>query len=980
MRSKLDEFSFAARAVCERCGGAAVTNPILEPERWRRIESLFQAAADLPPERRPAFLSVACVGDPDLRAQVEAMLVAEDQPATGLLGTLRSGARSMPQPVRAGHKLGPYEVIAPIGAGGMGEVWRARDPRLGRDVAVKLLPSHLAGEAESLARFEREARAVAALSHPNVLALYDVGDESGVAYVVTELLDGKTLRARLNEGPVPVRRVTEWIAQAAHGLAAAHDRGIVHRDVKPENLFLTDEGRVKVLDFGLARGTPGMGDLGDHKTTPGTLLGTVGYMSPEQLRCEDLDARSDVFSLGCVLYELLAGRRAFDGATPGMMIAAILQGEPEPIDTEVRPIPAALLKIVSHCLEKRREARFQSARDLAFALETVSLSSSSTRLPAPVEAQPYRRGPLALAAAAGVVLGSLAALALAAWLWRGEPQEPVKLRAVTYTGRDSWPAVSPDGNLLAFASERDGRSRIWLRQMAGGDEAALTEGADSLPRFAPDGGSLLFVRQRTGGGSDLWRVGALGGEPRRLVADATGGDWEPSGRQVVFTRERPGRGWVLGLASPDGGSERVLLEDARELESPRWSPDGERIAALRAGSVRGPDAIVVVEVASGRSQEISLPGVVWSLAWNGGEEVLYALAEGAGARLPSSQIVSHDFGAGTVRTLAWVPFIVPSLDVSGSAVVLTAVQRRQNLWQAPPGAERAAGRWLSRGNSTDRQPVHAPDGAWVAFASTRAGNLDLWSIAPATGAVHRLTDHPAEDWDPAFTPDGKKLLWSSNRSGHFEVWVAEADGSAPQQLTRDGVDAENPTATADGWVVYVSSNPQHPGIWKVRLDGSAAQRIVPGVGGLHPEVSPDGQRVVYHVQEGAAEELRLARLEDGAPLPFRVRIPLDTPTALRVTGELNIAIGRSRWRPDGAAVLFVGIDQRLGAAIFEQLVSPDGKAAGAPRLLLPSEGEAATESFGIAPDGGTLTVSFREQDSNLMLVEGVATAGAASKR
>ena len=336
---------------------------------------------------------------------------------------------------------------------------------------------------------------------------------------------------------------------------------------------------------------------------------------------------------------------------------------------------------------------------------------------------------------------------------------------------------------------------------------------------------------------------------------------------------------------------------------------------------------------------------------------------------------------GAERTLMWVPYTVPSLEVLGAGrVVLTTLNRRQNLRESPLAGGNAVQRWLSRGTSVDRQPVYSPDGEWVAFASTRGGNLDLWAVSTRSGAVRRLTDDPGEDWDPAFTPDGR-LLWSSNRGGHFEVWSAEPDGNAPRQLSRDGFDAENPTATADGWVVYASSHPRQQGLWKMRADGSGASRLVASAEAAHPEASPDGRFVLYHARAGDAEEVRVVRLADGSPVVRAATIALGDPRARRVTDELDIALGRARWRPDGRAILYVGLDEQGRVAIFERPFAPDAAASahGAleatpqtqPRLLVPSEDEVAVESFGVAKDGTRITVSFREQATNLTLAEGV---------
>jgi len=280
-------------------------------------------------------------------------------------------------------RLGPYEILAPLGAGGMGEVYRARDTRLDRDVAIKVLPEHLAASSVALARFERESKAVATLSHPNILALYDVGNEQGVSFAVTELLEGETLRGRLRRGAVSWREAVETGSAVADGLAAAHSKGIVHRDLKPENIFLTSDGRVKILDFGLAR-VKAPTSRQDKSSIPteteaGTIMGTVGYMSPEQVRGEPADAPSDIFSLGCVLYEMLSGRRAFARETAPQTMAAILEVQPPDLADSGKPIPAEMERVVTHCLEKNPQKRFQSAHDLAFALRAIPETGATIR-------------------------------------------------------------------------------------------------------------------------------------------------------------------------------------------------------------------------------------------------------------------------------------------------------------------------------------------------------------------------------------------------------------------------------------------------------------------------------------------------------------------------------------------------------------------------------------------------------------------------
>ena len=432
-----------------------------------------------------------------------------------------------------GSRLGPYEVVAPIGHGGMGEVFRARDTRLGRDVALKVLPEAAHGDAERFQRFEREARAAGALNHPNVVVLYDVGSQDGAPYLVSELLEGETLRERLLRGPLSPQHAVEIAVQVARGLGAAHEKGIVHRDLKPENVFLTADGHAKILDFGLAKllgpESPANGSEPGAVAQTGSdvVVGTVGYMAPEQVRGEVVDGRADVFATGACLYEMLSGRRAFRAGSAAETMAAIVREEPPDLSSIRRGVVPQLDRIVRRCLEKQKAARFQSARDLAFALESLSGTSLAAGpgllagLASWRFAASLRRATVPLATlVAGALLGAL----LMARLGERPAPPPAVLRALTHSGADSSPAASPDGQLVAFSSRRGGRSRIWLKQIRGEGETALTNGpADTEPRFFPDGQSILFTRTDEKDGPSIWRVPVVGGEERRLFSEGRGG-------------------------------------------------------------------------------------------------------------------------------------------------------------------------------------------------------------------------------------------------------------------------------------------------------------------------------------------------------------------------------------------------------------------------------------------------------------------------
>jgi len=887
----------------------------------------------------------------------------------------------------AGTRLGPYEILGPLGAGGMGEVYRARDTRLQRDVAIKILPESLAADPDALARFEREARAVAALSHPNILAIHDFGVEGGRAFSVTELLEGSTLRERLASGPLPVRKATECAAQVARGLAAAHERGVVHRDLKPENLFVTGDGRVKILDFGLAKvGVAGEvgGDASNAtqtptrhlETRPGVVLGTIGYMSPEQVRGVAIDHRTDLFSLGAVLYEMLTGQRAFRGATAADTMTAILREDPPPLSGIDRALPPALERLVHHCLEKNPAERFQSARDLAFHLEATSGGSASDVSGVRIgerASSPARSGRarLLLVTAAALAAGAALGIALDHRLNRPAAVAPPSLRQLTYTGADFDPAASPDGRLIAYTSEREGAERIWLKQYPGGDEVALTSGPDQLPRFSPDGTQVLFVRSG-GAHRDLYRVPVVGGEPRRILEDVMSADWSPDGGRIAFLRYRhegEKTVYLIGVAGATGEGERVIARhDNETIFMPRWSPDGKTIAVVNRGAENTPNSILLYAVDGGGHRVLETPapaGIITPVVWSGdGHALIYAKEEGflsAGALGGSGRVIRQDIGSGRSEVILWTPTRPIDLAIlAPGTLILSASTQRQNLLASAVSEGRSgAERWITRGNAIDRQPVFSPDGEWVMFSSNRSGNLELWKVSTTSGAIRRLTDDPAQDWDPAFTPDGRSILWSSSRGGHFEIWSGNMDGSGARQVSQDGVDAENPTMTPDGrWVVYNSSNPAQAGLWKIRPDGSEATRIVPGFWST-PEVSPDGAWVAFRTRT-TPRVIHVARVSDGR---------LEPSLALEVGGDQTN--GRPRWMPGGKALAFNVMNPKGESGVFVQDFVPGRDTTRTRRLLAGQDRGQRIDSYALSADGTRLVQAVADSLDSLILAEGV---------
>jgi eukaryotic-like serine/threonine-protein kinase len=454
----------------------------------------------------------------------------------------------------SGMNLGPYEIQSLLGAGGMGEVYRAHDSRLNRTVAIKVLPATFSADRDRLQRFAQEARAAAALNHPNILSIFDIGEEQGAPYVVSELLEGETLRERLRNGPLPIRRVVDYSLQVARGLAAAHDKGIVHRDLKPENLFLTSDNRVKILDFGLAKLTgremnDGSGDAPTVQvaTDAGVVMGTAGYMSPEQVRGRSADHRSDLFSFGAILYEMISGKRAFHGETSADTMSAILKEETPELSETARNVPPGLERIVRHCLEKHPAQRFQSAGDLAFDLEALTDVSAATKSGAQAAVQQASVGTWRrqLAAAAGLIAVAAAMLGLGWWLGRGKGATPLaEYKQITFrTGFIGNARYTPDGSIVYSASWDGGDFQLYLARTD--DTVSRELGLKRAELLAISKSGELAVRLNTVFLSGYARIGTLarvplgGGTPREVLENVQDADWSADGDSMAVVRFVP---------------------------------------------------------------------------------------------------------------------------------------------------------------------------------------------------------------------------------------------------------------------------------------------------------------------------------------------------------------------------------------------------------------------------------------------------------
>jgi Tol biopolymer transport system component len=818
----------------------------------------------------------------------------------------------MPEP---GSRLGPYEVLRSLGAGAMGEVYRARDPRLGRDVAIKILPSAFSTDPDRLARFEQEARAAAALNHPNILAVFDIGRLDDAPYIVSELLEGSTLRDALSGSPIPVRRAVEYATQIARGLAAAHDKGIVHRDLKPENLFVTADGRVKILDFGLAKLTQKDGEGTEaatrSNTDPGLVLGTVGYMAPEQVRGLAADHRSDIFAFGCVLHEMLSGRQTFRRETPMDTMTAILKEDPADLPLAERHIPPALARIVDRCLEKVPGARFQSTVDLAFALEALSSHTGGTRAIADVST-PGRRHrltkPLVL------VLGALVMVAIGMAAARYFAPTPTpRVARFLVSPPDGWAlplqavggaaagplAVSPDGRQVAFVARESatGQSQIWIRSLDTLAAKGLvgTERGTS-PFWSPDSRELGFFAD-----GKLKKLDVAGGPPVPLCDAAGGisGSWSRSG-VIVFSA---GGALQRVSSSPGGVPAPATTQAAGEggHARPLFLPDGSHFLyrLVAPAATRG-----AVFVASLDSQErIRLMDV---------DSTNVGYSQGHLIYLRETTLMAHPFDpdrlattgepfpvAERIQTFGVTPFGFFSASESGVLAYQTGTTSRTQRLE-----------WLDRTGKTIEtvgEPASYEDlalsaegrKAAVAFREAASPAINIWiTDLDRNGLRKRLTSAATSDILPVWSQDGSRVAYTSTRGGDWDIYVKQASGAGVEQPLVAGPGNQGALDwSADGRFLLYGSN--YPGpffdLWVVPLTGNAKPfaYISTTANENFAEFSADGRWVAYQSNESGQAEIYVAAF-DGVHA---------------ATGERwQISSGGGttpRWRSDGKELFYV---------------------------------------------------------------------------
>ena len=965
----------------------------MKPEQWQKIDKLFHSLLALEPDKRAAFLAEACAGDESLREQIEALITAHDQAggfierpaleveARGVAADFETTESQLPISELSGESISHYRVIVPLGSGGMGQVYLAQDITLGRKVAVKVLPTDFTRDKDRVRRFQQEARAASALNHPNIITIHEIGQFDGRHFIATEFIDGETLRQRIAESQarvagdkdtshktLKVHDILNIAIQTADALAAAHEAGVVHRDIKPENIMVRHrDGYVKVLDFGLAKLTDTASvdaeapTRNQIQTSAGMVMGTVNYMSPEQVRGEQVDSRTDLWSLGVVLYEMVAGCSPFGRSTSSEAIALILEREPPPLVRYAREVPAELERIVGKALTKEKEERYQTAKDLLIDLRRLqhrleadaemeraaAVGAASERnvrtdpASTPVVSTSETEAQTVTATAhptssaefligevkrhkgwSLLVLGALVAsvfgIIFSVYRFAGQrqssvqSQEEMKVSRLTSNGKAAEAAISPDGKYVVHVLDDGGKQSLWLRQVE------TTSNVQILPpaavsylnlTFSRDGNYIYYEAWDKKNPYTLYKIPVLGGAPRKLVEDLDSTvTFSPDGKLMAFIRgDPPSSENALLVANADGTGEKTLAvrrEPAsfdnwpNARNAPAWSPDGRSIAAPSGVGADSPsESIIEVRVDNGAMKQLTTR--TW---WR-------------------------------IDSVEWIR--------DGSGLVVNASERSSSPFQIWHVSYPSGQAHKITNDANDYRGVSLTADSKILATVESEVSSSIW-VVPQNDShlAKQITSGSSDgqDWI-SVTPDGR-IVYSSRASGNYDLWITDADGSSQKQLTAHAGNNDHPAVTRDGrYVVFISDRAGGPNLWRISIDGSNPKELTQGEA-WYPDCSSDSQWVVYtsrpegHLWKVPIDGGEPVRVTDyyvpGAAVspdgkwiaslwhvdPSKIAIiPFEGGQPIKL---LDTGWNRVHWTPDGRALAYV--DRRDPSNISSQPV------------------------------------------------------------
>jgi len=962
-------------------------------DRWQQIESLFEHAIALALPDREEYLRKACADDLDLYREVASLLEHDDSDgqeqswaatAAAQLVVPEAHVRDRVGRLTPGTALGPYIIQDVAGVGAMGEVYRARDARLDRDVAIKTLPVEFAHDSHRRARLEREARVLGSLNHPRIAAIHDLLETTDGTYLVLEFVPGMDLASRLRSGPLPLHETLRISHDLADALQAAHAKGVVHSDLKPANIKVSDEGHAKVLDFGVAKltstGTAEVGiDVPHGDPSRGafqTLLGgTPAYMSPEQAAGEPVDNRTDIWAFGCVFYELLTGKRAFDvGATSSAAMPSlsglpgqILSAQPAHIGQLNPTVPRRVEQIVDRCLRRNRDDRYQSATALLTDLQDVEAEWESRRSPA----RTRHRVLNAFGFAMLVTVGSA--------FYFSQPGE-LKVERTRRLTVDSEleldPALSPDGTMLAYAggaSNETERTDIFVRPLSGGDSVNLTrdiQGGHRWPRWSPDGKVIAFITRyqvaplyaESVGDAIIQVMSVLGGAATTIAnAGVVGHTWSPDGKKIAYASG--GEIYVAEL----NGTTRSRIAEAYQPHSLSWSPDGKWIAyasgnpeyLFRMLGNQAPAAVEIVSAGGGMPRRLTdNTSLNMSPVWTPDSRSLLFVSDRGGTRdVFELKLSGSGEPVGAPRRLTTgVNALSVELSKDGRHLAYPMFLSKNTLWSIaiPETSASAVSIAGARPLTSEVELIEgvsaSKDGLWLAFDSNRGGNQDIYRMPRAGGKVQQLTTDSRDDFLPAWSPDGQSIAFYSFRTGNRDIFVMSADGKDVQQLTNDPAQERYPSWSPDGQsLIFDSDKGGRPQLFIVSKEGATwgLPRQFTTDGGVLAKWSPDGQYIAY-----LSGGIRIARPSGGA-------------TQLIVARQQSFAPEYLAWSSDGQTLLFKARDENNRAGFWSVPVH------GGPLRHLVRFDDAAHPSPRIefAADDKDLFFTMSERDSDIWLLD-----------